>query len=56
MSLETLRAQNRLIEECARESCGKGVSVSERYVMRLVRQRDELKQVTKLAEELSLAA
>lgn len=36
MSLETLRAQNRLIEE---------------YVMRLVRQRDELKQVTKLAEE-----
>ncbi|OLP88747.1 Chaperone protein DnaJ [Symbiodinium microadriaticum] len=36
MSLETLRAQNRLIEE---------------YVMRLVRQRDELKQVTKMAEE-----
>eukprot|EP00441_Pelagodinium_beii_P046481 CAMPEP_0197624612 /NCGR_PEP_ID=MMETSP1338-20131121/4182_1 /TAXON_ID=43686 ORGANISM="Pelagodinium beii, Strain RCC1491" /NCGR_SAMPLE_ID=MMETSP1338 /ASSEMBLY_ACC=CAM_ASM_000754 /LENGTH=1196 /DNA_ID=CAMNT_0043194775 /DNA_START=133 /DNA_END=3723 /DNA_ORIENTATION=+ len=36
MSLEALRAQNRLIEE---------------YVMRLVRQRDELKLVTKLAEE-----
>jgi len=36
MSLEVLRAQNRSIEE---------------YVMRLVRQRDELKQVTKLAEE-----
>lgn len=36
MSLEALRAQNRAIEE---------------YVMRLVRQRDELKQVTKLAEE-----
>jgi len=36
MSLETLRAQNRSIEE---------------YVMRLVRQRDELKQVVKLAEQ-----
>lgn len=36
MCLESLRAQNRAIEE---------------YVMRLVRQRDELKQVTKLAEE-----
>jgi len=36
MSLEALRAQNRFIEE---------------YVMRLVRQRDELKQVAKLAEE-----
>lgn len=36
MSLDALRVQNRAIEE---------------YVMRLVRQRDELKQVTKLAEE-----
>lgn len=36
MSLETLRTQNRSIEE---------------YVMRLVRQRDELKQVVKLAEQ-----
>eukprot|EP00928_Gymnodinium_smaydae_P016519 TRINITY_DN1620_c1_g1_i2.p1 TRINITY_DN1620_c1_g1~~TRINITY_DN1620_c1_g1_i2.p1 ORF type:complete len:611 (+),score=109.84 TRINITY_DN1620_c1_g1_i2:164-1996(+) len=36
MGLDALRAQNRVIEE---------------YVMRLVRQRDELKQVTKLAEE-----
>jgi len=36
MTLEALRHQNRLIEE---------------YVMRLVRQRDELKQIAKLAEE-----
>jgi len=36
MSLDALREQNRCIEE---------------YVMRLVRQRDELKQITKLAEE-----
>jgi len=36
MTLEVLRAQNRSIEE---------------YVMRLVRQRDELRQVTKIAEE-----
>lgn len=36
MSLEALRGQNGLIED---------------YVIRLVRQRDELKQITKLAEE-----
>jgi len=36
MSLDALRVQNRAIEE---------------YVMRLVRQRDELKEMTKMAEE-----